>query len=144
MLYMSKQSNSAKRLGEGFVAVGRGAAFGARAICIVALLPLAGCGVNRVLPPPAVARDYRDRHPIVLADAATSIDVFPSQRLDYATIGRIRAFVERYRRLGHGQITVLAPVGGRDGAAAHAGVEQVRRLLAEAGVRTRCSSAAIR
>lgn len=136
-IYMSKHSGGAKIFGEDSVApglVGRAAARGAWAICIVALLPLAGCGVNKVMPPPAVARDYRDRHPVVLAEAATSIDVFPSQRLDYATVGRIHAFVARYRRLGRGQITLLAPVGGRDGAAARVGVEQVRRLLADAGV----------
>lgn len=105
------------------------------AICMAALLPLAGCGVNRALPPPATAHDYRDRHPVVLADATTSIDVFPSQRLDYATVGRIRTFVERYRRLGHGQITMLTPVGVRNVAAARAGSEQLRRLLGEAGLK---------
>lgn len=110
------------------------AVLGARAVCVAALLPLGGCGVNRALPPPAMAHDYRDRHAVVLADATTSLDIFPSQRLDYATVGRVQEFVARYRRLGHGQVTVLAPTGGHDAAAARASVDQVRRLLAEAGV----------
>jgi pilus assembly protein CpaD len=110
-------------------------ALGAKAACAAALAaPLAGCGANKVLPPPSVAHDYRERHPVVLADATNAIDIFPSQRLDHATVGRIQAFVERYRRLGHGQITILAPTGSRDPSAARAGVDAVRRLLSEAGV----------
>lgn len=100
---------------------------------VAATAPLAACGVNKTLPPPSVAHDYRDRHPVVLAEATTSIDVFPSQRLDYATVGRIREFVARYRRLGHGQITLIAPTGVADTAAARAGVEAVKRAIADAG-----------
>ncbi|ATQ69453.1 MULTISPECIES: CpaD family pilus assembly protein [Methylosinus] len=95
--------------------------------------PLAGCGVNKVMPPPAVVHDYRDRHPVVLADATTAIDVFPEQRLDQATVDRIQSFVQRYRRLGHGQITLLAPTGSRN-TATRAGVDAVRRQLADSGV----------
>lgn len=125
---MSKRSTSA-------TIATRIAALCARAGCAAALAaPLAGCGVNKTLPPPTLAHDYHDRHPVVLADASTAIDVFPSQRLDTATVGRIQAFVERYRRLGHGQITVLAPTGTRDGSAAREGVAAVRRLLADSGV----------
>lgn len=135
---MSKNSNRAKAPSDGAVltkVLKRIVKQGARSACAALILPLAACGVNRVLPPPAIAHDYRDRHPIVLADAANTIDVFPSARLDTATIGRIQEFVERYRRLGHGRITVLAPVGGRDADSARAGVDQVRRALAAAGAR---------
>ncbi|TDX63393.1 pilus assembly protein CpaD [Methylosinus sp. sav-2] len=109
-------------------------AFGTRLACLAAMAPLAGCGVNRTLPAPAVAQDYRDRHPVVLADASTSIDVLPSQRLDYATTGRIHDFVLRYRRFGHGQITLLAPTGTKDQLAVRGGVDAVKRILAESGV----------
>lgn len=136
MVHTSKQFEAGRRVAARRP-IGRVATAVARTICLVFLFPLAGCGVNRVLPPPATARDYRDRHPVVLADATTSIDVFPSQRLDYATVGRIRAFAERYRQLGHGQITILEPVGGRGAAVTRAGAEQVRRLLAEAGLNGR-------
>jgi len=107
---------------------------GARLACLAVIAPLAGCGVNRTLPPRAVASDYRDRHPVVLADATNAIDVFPSQHLDYATTGRIRDFVTRYRRFGHGQITLLAPVGAKDQHAVRGGVDAVKHLLAESGV----------
>ncbi|PWB94767.1 CpaD family pilus assembly protein [Methylosinus sporium] len=108
--------------------------FAVRLACLAAMAPLAGCGVNRTLPPRAVAQDYRDRHPVALADASVSIDVFPSQGLDFATTGRIRDFVLRYRRFGHGQITLLAPTGAKDQFAARSGVDAVRRILAENGV----------
>ncbi|MBI1868799.1 MAG: CpaD family pilus assembly protein [Methylocystis sp.] len=101
------------------------------------IVALAGCGVNRVLPPPATAYDYRDRHPVVLADATNTLDVFPAaqgQRLDYATASRIREFVARYRRLGHGPLTVLAPAGAPNDAGARVGVDKVRRALVAAGV----------
>ncbi|WP_246722099.1 CpaD family pilus assembly protein [Methylosinus sp. H3A] len=107
---------------------------GARLACLAAMAPLAGCGVNRTLPPRVVAQDYRDRHPVVLADATTSIDVFPVNRLDNATSGRIRDFVTRYRRFGHGQITLLAPTGAKDQLAVRGGVDAVKRVLADSGV----------
>jgi pilus assembly protein CpaD len=120
---MSIRLNSAK-----FTALGK------RLACLAAIAPLAGCGVNRTLPPRAVAQDYHDRHPVVLADAATSIDVFPARGLDNATTSRIRDFVARYRRFGHGQITLLAPSGAKDQLAARGGVDAVKRVLAESGV----------
>lgn len=107
------------------------------AICATLIVPLAGCGANRVLPPPVAAYDYRDRHPVVLADATNAIDVFPSEkgkRLDYATASRIHEFVTRYRRLGHGPLTVLAPVGAPNDAVVRVGVGQIRRALAAEGV----------
>jgi len=101
------------------------------------LLSLEGCGgLNKVYAPPEVAYDYRDRHPVVLAEAPTTIDVFPSatnRRIDTATALRIRQFVERYHRLGKGLITVLAPVGGPDAKSAQWGLEAVRRALSQAG-----------
>ncbi|HEY8066191.1 MAG TPA: CpaD family pilus assembly protein [Methylosinus sp.] len=106
----------------------------ARLACLAAMAPLAGCGVNRTLPPRVVAQDYRDRHPVVLADATTSIDLFPSHRLDNTTSGRIRDFVVRYQRFGHGQITLLAPTGAKDQLGVRGGVDAVKRLLAESGV----------
>ena len=118
----------------------RGARFLARGVKTVALLllaPLGACGVNRALPPPIMPHDYHDRHPVVLADGPFTIDVFPpaiGSRLDPASVGRIRDFVDRYRRFGRGQITIVAPQGGANGAT-RKGVEEIRRALAAAGIR---------
>jgi pilus assembly protein CpaD len=101
------------------------------------LFTLTACGVNRVLPPPVVAYDYHDRHPVVIAEAPTSIDIFPSPgsaRLDSRTVSRIREFVDDYRRFGHGQITLLSPNSGPNVRSSRFGAEQVRRVLASAGL----------
>lgn len=110
---------------------------GARALALALILPLGACGVNRTLPPPDVAYDYRDRHPVVLADTDHTIDIFPTAvagKIDQATTARIHDFVARYRRVGHGQITILAPTGGPDSAVSQAGIAGVRRALAANGV----------
>lgn len=109
----------------------------ARALSLLLLAPLGACGYNKVYQPPIVASDYRDRHPIVLAEAATTTDIFPQMltaRLDDESELRIRDFIARYRRFGEGPITVLAPVGGRDPKSARVGLEEVKRALVASGV----------
>ncbi len=99
------------------------------------ILPLSACGLNKVAAPPEVAYDYHDRHPVVLAEAEHTIDVFPpplGSRLDNESYLRIRDFVSRYRKLGQGKITVLAPTGGVQGSG-RASVDEVRHALAAAG-----------
>ena len=114
-----------------------GARPAARLLSLVLLLPLGACGLNKVAMAPEVAYDYRDRHPIVLAETPHVVDIFPpafGSRLDQENILRIREFVTRYRRMGRGMITVLAPTGGSDPAALRAGAEHVRRALEAEGV----------
>lgn len=106
---------------------------------LVALLmvPLGACGVQRTLPPPVTPYDYHDRHPVVLSDAPQVLDVFPSSfrgRIDNETQGRINEFVARYREFGHGQITMLTPVGSPAAAASASEASAVRRALAYAGI----------
>ncbi|MGC1863753.1 MAG: CpaD family pilus assembly lipoprotein, partial [Methylocystis sp.] len=94
-----------------------GARPAARLLSLVLLLPLGACGLNKVAMAPEVPYDYRERHPIVLAEAPHVIDIFPpafGSRLDQENVLRIREFVTRYRRMGRGMITVLAPTGGAD------------------------------
>ena len=104
---------------------------------IALLLALAGCGTTDRIKPSAIAlEDYRARHPIVLAEARTAVDVFPATgggRLDTHSAKQVYAFAQQYRELGHGPILVLVPRGR--------GVEQpavaadVRRVLAAGGAR---------
>ena len=107
-----------------------------RVLALLLLAPLGACStVNKVLPPPVTPHDYHDRHPIILAEAPHVVDLFPSEvngRVDYTTEGRIREFVARYREFGHGQVTLLAPVGGANG---RTSASAVRRALASAGLR---------
>ncbi|MFY9627308.1 MAG: CpaD family pilus assembly protein [Methylocystis sp.] len=107
----------------------------ARTVAFLALLPLGACGYNKIAQAPEVAYDYRDRHPVVLAEAEHTIDVFPppqGRRLDTETYSRIRDFVARYRTLGRGKITVLAPVGADNGSG-RTGLDEIRHALASAG-----------
>jgi pilus assembly protein CpaD len=99
--------------------------------------PLGACGVQRTLPPPVTPYDYHDRHPVTLSDAPQVLDVFPSTirgRIDPKTQGRIDEFVARYKELGHGQVTMLTPVGSPAAAATAAEASAVRRALASAGL----------
>jgi pilus assembly protein CpaD len=107
-------------------------------LTLAAAAPLTGCGVNRELPPPPMAADYHARHPIVLADASYTLDVFPptvDSALDTPTALRIHQFAGRYRNLGRGPMTVLTPAGGPPGGVTRNGVESVRAALAASGVR---------
>jgi pilus assembly protein CpaD len=79
--------------------------------------------------------DYRDRHPIVLAHAPETLDVFVSP----AGIGErqredVRAFAAEYRRHGEGFITADLPAGPKAGAAPRRALSAVYAALAEAGV----------
>ena len=101
---------------------------------LLAMLP--GCGPGHVKPAPATPYDYRDRHPVVLADTAYVVDLFPAiigGRIDYTTAGRIREFVDHYRRFGHGPVILRRPVGSAGAKHTDASVAVVRRALTSAG-----------
>ncbi len=105
-----------------------------RGCVLAAVVLLGGCGVNRVLPPPSVPSDYRDRHPVVLAEATYTLDLFLPEgaRLDSVNAARIAEFVASYRSFGRGKIAILAPAGVSS-PPPHA-IAEIRRALAEAGV----------
>ena len=108
----------------------------ALAVGLLAMLP--GCGPGHVKPPPATPYDYRDRHPVVLADTSYVVDLFPAiigGRIDYTTAGRIREFVDHYRHFGHGPVTLRRPVGSAGAKHTDASIAAVRRTLTSAGVR---------
>lgn len=96
-----------------------------------AALLLAGCGVNRVVPSADMSTDGQARHPIVLAEASYTVDVFPlgGGRLDERTAGQIRDFAARFREVGQGGLTVLVPQGGASGAQASFAAPAIRDML---------------
>jgi pilus assembly protein CpaD len=107
------------------------------AVCLVAALAvsLAGC-VTDPMPTGSITNDdYHIRHPIVLAEAPTTLDIFPvgDGGLDQASIDDIRAFATRYKRMGTGRIVILSPWGA--GRRQHATVAEIRRVLASTGLR---------
>ncbi len=106
------------------------------AAALAALFPLAGCVTDRVVDSSVPLADFHARHPIVLAEAKSTLDVFPSTaqgRLDAHTAKQVYAFAEQYRTSGRGGMTVLVP---RTAGPARAPVADIRRVLALGGVRT--------
>ena len=99
-----------------------------------ALVALSGCGqTDRIVANSSVPlTDYRARHPIVLSEARSSLDIFPSgsQRgLDTHSAKQIYAFASQYRDLGHGPVTILLPRGrSRDAGALLADIKRVLTL----------------
>jgi len=104
---------------------------------LITLVPLAGCTTDRIVPSSIALDDYRNRHPIVIAQARTSVDVFPSMgqgKLDRHTAKQVYAFAQQYRDTGQGPVLVLLPRG--PGVASHqAMLADMRRVLASGGVR---------
>jgi len=100
----------------------------------LAAAPLAGCDLDYSRDDPVAPSDYHQNHPIVLAQAPTTLDVYPvGGGLDSQSAANIRAFAQRYRALGSGRITILAPAG--EPAASTKVVNAIRRTLASTGLR---------
>jgi pilus assembly protein CpaD len=101
----------------------------------VAASALSGCGTQYASSDPAFPGDFTERHPIVVAAAPTSIDLYPvGGALDQRSIANIRAFVQRYRHYGSGAVMIQTPAGTNPNSIA---VYEVRRALLAAGVKGR-------
>ena len=111
-------------------------AFAARLLSLgFAAAALSGCGVDYASTAPAFPGDFQERHPIIVASAPTSLEIFAvGGALDARSIENIRAFAQRYRHYGSGDIAILAPVGATANSRA---VHEVRMALAGAGVNGR-------
>ena len=109
------------------------------ALSIPLVLSIAGCGqTDRIVPSTIPINDYRNRHPIVLAEARTAIDVFPSggqDHLDTHTAKQIFAFAAQYHELGQGAVLVLMPRGPRAGAKRGL-IADIKRVLALGGAQS--------
>jgi pilus assembly protein CpaD len=98
-------------------------------------LSLAGCmtGVNYASDNALAYNDYHERHPIVLGQGVTTLDLFPNGgKLDELSADKIKAFAGRYHQFGASEITILTPAG--DGVSAQA-VPEIRRQLFADGLR---------
>ncbi len=118
---------------------GRASAFARRSASLVFLAAVCclqpGCATDYASSDPAFPGDFDARHPIVLASAPTHMDVYPlGGTLDARTVASLRAFAERYRKFGSGEIVILTP-GRTDRYATTVG--EIRRVMARAGLRGR-------
>lgn len=102
----------------------------------VAAISVTGCVSDSLETTTNTVDDYHDRHPIVLTQAPTTLDIFPVGQqggLDEESRRDIQAFAARYQSMGSGKIVILSPsVGGRG---IHTTVDEIRRTLASAGLR---------
>jgi pilus assembly protein CpaD len=98
-----------------------------------AAISLAGCGTDYISTS-ITPDDYHERHPIVLAQSPTNLDVFPVGvgKLDPQSVEDIRVFAARYRSMGSGRMLILAPSVG--GYGVRANVDEVRRVLVSTGL----------
>jgi pilus assembly protein CpaD len=96
---------------------------------------LGACGTQYASSDPAFPGSVEQRHPIVVAAAPASVDLYPvGGRLDERSKANIRAFVERYRHYGSGAVMIQTPAGTNPNSIA---VYEVRRALVAAGVKGR-------
>jgi pilus assembly protein CpaD len=108
----------------------------ASALCLgAAALSLSGCmtGVQYASDNQPAYMDYHERHPIVLGQGVTTLDLFPiGGRLDSLSVDKIKAFAGRYHEFGSSEITILTPAGDPTSARA---APEIRRLLYANGLR---------
>ena len=118
---------------------------GTKALGVLALAmlaaPLGACTsrLDRVVnQAQTIPDDYRQRHPIVLTNAAQTLDVFPggpSGHLDQRQMKDIEAFVKDYKSAGQGAMQVLVPRGaGHGGAVSQTTLGAVRQALVHYGM----------
>ncbi|WP_377297741.1 CpaD family pilus assembly protein [Rhizobium sp. SGZ-381] len=113
-----------------------------RIVCSAALLAAlaltAGCA-NREMTTGSIPMDYRERHPIVLTEAQTALDIPIGPNNARLTIGMkdtIRGFAQSFAASSAGQIAIQMPHGSPNAAAAARLSQDIRATLAAAGIRS--------
>ena len=108
----------------------------ARLVALAALASsLAACGPDRAVTGSVYPHEHRERHPIMLADAPRTLDVFVTGRtLDPRQRDDLYAFALEYRRYGQSAMTLQMPTGPVNGALTARTLDEVRAGLADAGL----------
>jgi pilus assembly protein CpaD len=98
-------------------------------------LPLSACAPDRVVTGSLYPTDFRERHPIVLATAPDSLDLFPTAGgLDERQKDDLIAFAAEYRNHGQGVLTASVPAGPISKGAGRPAFASIRSALAQAGI----------
>ena len=108
-------------------------------LCVLALiLSLGACArVDRMATASTLPDDYRQRHPIVLANQPQKLDLYITSdegHLDKRQSADLQAFAGLFGSSGQGQITVLLP-STMAPSVAQAHLKTIRERLASAGVK---------
>ena len=108
----------------------------AGALALLAI-PLSACSPDRVVTGSTYPTDYHERHPIVLAHAPETLDLFVTARgLDERQKDDLMAFLAEYRLHGEGMLTASVPAGPVSKSSAQRSVASIRSTLAQAGIPT--------
>jgi pilus assembly protein CpaD len=98
-------------------------------------LPLSACAPDRVVTGSTYPTDYRERHPIVLADGAESLDLFVTAgRLDERQQDDLMAFAAAYRTHGKGPLMASVPGGPISKSSPRPGLGAIHAALAHVGI----------
>jgi pilus assembly protein CpaD len=114
----------------------RGRIAGAVVLTFSAML-LASCG-NSQLTTGSIPDDYRTRHPIMLAEGQSTMDIPVSSgdtRLTTAMKDNVKGFAQRFMATPAGVIQVQVPYGSYNAGAAQHMAGDVRRALAAEGIK---------
>ncbi|MPZ40770.1 MAG: pilus assembly protein CpaD [Rhizobiales bacterium] len=98
---------------------------------------LAGCYTAQDVTTEMVPNDPRQRHPIVLKEAPRTVELFIGNRrgnLTGAQRAEVLTFAQEWRREGTGGVLIDVPTGTPNARSAHAALQEVRSILAAAGV----------
>ena len=122
------------RGGSGLTAWRRRATIGSAFVALS--VPLAGCGVNRIVADPYRTSDPAIRHPIALVEQPYTTDLFPSASvggLDRRSADQVASFADRYRQFGRGPISIIIPRDVLHRSIGPGAVDAIRRELARRG-----------
>ncbi|OWV96434.1 CpaD family pilus assembly protein [Rhizobium sp. R693] len=106
-------------------------------VVAVAAALLSGCASHDELTTGGIPDDYRQRHPIVVAEAEQSVDIpvaSTDRRLNIAQRDMIRGFAQNYTSRATGPVYLLTPEGSPNAAAARQLRGQVRAELSARGI----------
>ena len=78
---------------------------------------------------------YQERHPVVLGDVATSLDVFlaPNRGLDHRQVADVKDFLSGYKSHGKGPLVATLPGGAPGGSVQHT-LAEIRKVASANGV----------
>jgi pilus assembly protein CpaD len=103
----------------------------------IAVAVLSGCASRDDLTTGGIPDDYRQRHPIVVAEAEQTVDIpvaSTDRRLNIAQRDMIRGFAQNYASRATGPVYLLTPEGSPNAVAARQLRGQVRAELSARGI----------
>lgn len=106
-------------------------------VLVFAAAMLAGCYTAREAELASIPNDYRQRHPIVLKEGPRTVELLIGNRRGTLTAAQradVLAFAQAWRREATGGILLDVPAGTSNAGAAASAADEVRSILAAAGV----------